>query len=272
LSSGNLLSRVRTIDALLVGLAALFGLGLIIAQIVPRPPIASPRRHEAFDPALESVRSLDGAAGYVLAEQSSRDPKALADAADEFGRQRFFHAYSFFEPRQNWLAYLAGFLWIDLRSPVLPDDILKHPSAACSQQVIVFEALARRLGLDAASVRMDEHMAAAVKIRGEWQVYDADREINPRSYPLAKLAAGDPAVLAIYGSAGQQLDLRGQAASGQIHLTDVNRNPALHASLFHRITRVLSDYGWLLFGCLAALRLWIRRSARAKAPRVILAA
>jgi hypothetical protein len=120
---------------------------------------------------------------------------------------------------------------------------------------------------------MDHHMAAAVKIGGQWQVYDADRDISPRSYPLSRLVAGDPQILAIYGKVGQALDLRAQASNGEIRLTDVNRNPALHASLFQRVTRFLSIYGWALFAALAGLRLWRRRlSVRATAGHAALAA
>ena len=262
----------RTVDVVVVGLAIFFCLGSTVAWFSGEASPTPVRVREAFDPSLGSVTSLDGAVRHVLARTKAHDPRSLADGADEFVRQRFYHAYSFFDLRQDWLAYLAGFAWIDLRSPVRPDDILKHPQAACSQQVIVFEALARRLGLDAASVRMDQHMAAAVKIDGEWQVYDADREITPRSYPLSKLIAADPSVLATYGSAGRALDLGAQAKAGQIHLTDVDRNPALHASLFHRVTHFFSDYGWLLFTVLAGLRLSIGRSARRPDPRPVLAA
>lgn len=261
----------RAADVVIVSVAIFFCLGSALAHFFSEPAATRLTVHEAFDPSLASVTSLDGAVRHVLAETKAYDPKSLADGADEFVRQRFYHAYSFFDPKQDWLAYLAGFAWIDLRSPVLPDDILKHPQAACSQQVIVYEALARRLGLDAASVRMDQHMAAAVKIDGQWQVYDADREISPRSYPLSRLIAADPKVLAIYASAGRALDLGAQAKVGQIHLTDVNRNPALHASLFHRVTHFFSDYGWLLFIVLAGLRLSIGRSARRPAPEPVLA-
>jgi hypothetical protein len=215
----------RSVDLLIFGLAAFFCFGTIWAHL-PRPSPALPPVREQFDPSLQSITSIDAAANYVHSQYTGRDPKALADAADEFVRRRFYHGYSFFGPRQNWLAFLAGYLWIDLRSPVLAEDILDHPQAACSQQVIVFERLARKLGFEIASVRMDHHMVAAVKIGGEWQVYDADREISPRSYPLTKLLSGDPSVVAIYRPVARLIDIRGQAAAHSIRLTDVNASPA----------------------------------------------
>jgi hypothetical protein len=255
--------RDRVVDFILIGLAAFFCLGTLLAQ-VPRPAAKLPEVREAFDPTLRSINDIDEATRYVRAHATGNDQKALANAADDFVRRRFYHSYSFFDPSEDWLAYLAGFAWINLRSPVLPDDILQHPEAACSQQVIVFQALARRLGLDAAIVVMDHHMNAAVKIAGKWQVYDADLEISPRTYPLDRLLAGDPVVLAIYGDVGRSIDLAGQAAAGHIQLRHIDSNPAPQASLFHRVTQALSRFGWMLFLALTFFRLRRRRSPERK--------
>ena len=255
--------RYRLVDLLLFGVALFLCAGTLIAHL-PRSSPELPSVHEAFDRQLQSIASVDTATAYVRRANDGGGPTALTDAADEFVRRRFVHGYSFFNPRQNWLAYLAGFVWLDLRSPVRPDDILQHRRAACSQQVMVFDAIARRLGLETAVVRFDGHMTAAVKVGGEWRVYDADREIEPRSYPLARLLAGDPAVLAIYRNAPGLIDLPGQVAHGRVRMTDVNGNPARHASIFHEVTEALSNYGWAVFLALAAARLAYRRRSSAK--------
>ncbi|HWJ38739.1 MAG TPA: hypothetical protein VNR86_08280 [Sphingomicrobium sp.] len=253
----------RAVDILLVFLAAFFCAGTIWAQL-PRPAEKTPATRETFNPALGSITTIDGAANYVRAHAGSNRPEALANAADQFVRERFYHSYSFFDPGHDWIAYLSGFAWINLRSPVLPENILDFPEAACSQQVIVFQAIARKLGFDAGVVTLRHHMIAAVKIDGQWQVYDADRDIAPRSYPLAKLLAGDPAVIGIYGRMGRSIDMAGQAARGEIKLVDVNSNPAPQASLFHRLTHGFSHYGWALFLGLALLRLASRRQASSR--------
>lgn len=231
---------------------------------MPPPAAKTPAVTETFNPALGSITTIDEAARYVRTQARSNDPKALADAADQFVRERFYHSYSFFDPAHDWVAYLSGFAWINLRSPVLPENILDYPEAACSQQVIVFQAIVRKLGMDAGVVRLSHHMIAAVRISGEWQVYDADREIGVRSYPLEKLLAGDPAVISIYGRMGQSIDMAGQAKRGEIELVDINSNPAPRGSLFHRATHALSNFGWMLFLTLALLRLASRWQANAR--------
>lgn len=94
-------------------------------------------------------------------------------------------------------------------------------------------------------------MTAAVKVGSDWRVYDADREINPRSYSYRSLQSGDPAVLAIYRNAAGLVDLPGQVAHGEVRMTDVNGNPARHASTFDAVTKALSRYGWAAFLAIA---------------------
>lgn len=249
----NFTSR-RIFDFLIYGLAVFFCLGTIAAHFSRPEKEARPVR-EAFDPGLQSITSVDGATAYVGNRARSNDPAVLADAADDFVRRRFYHSYSFFDPRENWLSYLAGFAWLDLRSPVLPDDILHHPEAACSQQVMVFQAIVRRFGLQSGIVRFNHHMVAAVRIKGAWRLYDADREITPRSYALTALVAGEPRVIAIYGSVATAIGLTDPVRRRHLSVDDINDNPAAHASLFHRITRWLSSYAWILLLGAALLRL-----------------
>ena len=235
----------RRIDRVLLGLALLFGGALIIAKsICGLPPLAMSGQ---FDPELQSVRSVDAAVAYVKGTRSDTGALSTASATDSFVRKRFVHGYSQFAPCEDWIAYLAGFVRSDLRNPVLPGDILQHRRAACSQQAIVFQAIARKLGMDVASVRLNNHFTPAVRIGGQWVVYDTDREVEPTSYPLASLLAGDPRIEQTYGEFGRKLDLIRQAATGQIRLTDVNSNPAPRASALHRLTHFFSHYGWAVF-------------------------
>lgn len=245
---------LRMVDRVLLALALLFGAALILANSicsVPRLNIS-----DQFDPDLQSIRSVDSAVAYVKGTRANASEAATASAIDGFVRKRFVHGYSQLKPCQDWLAYIAGYVWKDLRSPVLPDDILQFRRGACSQQSIVFEAIGRKLNLDVGSVRLTGHFLPAARIAGRWIVYDTDREIEPHSYPLASLQAGDPEVIALYGEFGRQSDMSGQAKRGQIRLSDVNSNPAPRASLFHRMTHLFSQLGWAIF-----LGLFLARNA-----------
>lgn len=240
---------IRFVNAALIGATALFGAATLVAEATCRrhalPPIS-----ETFDVRLQSIDSVNEAAAYVQGTHPGAGPAALADAADEFVRRRFFHSYAKFKPCENWLAFLAGYLWEDLRVPVIPDDILLHRRAACSQQAIVFQAIVRRFGLETGSVRMVGHFLSAVRIHGVWMVYDQDREITPRSYPLSQLLKGDPRIEQLYGKFGTAVGFRQQAGRQEIAFGDINANPAPQATLFHNVTRFFSHYGWAVFAAM----------------------
>ena len=230
----------------LISLALLFGVTALIASAFSaRPPL--PVTNEEFDARLKSIQNVDEAVAYVQGMNPRNDPRSLADAADEFVRRRFVHGYSELTPAQNWLAYLAGFLWYDLKSPVLPEDILKFRRAACSQQSIIFQAIVRKLGLDVRSVRLVGHFVSAVKIGDDWRVYDANREIEPRSYPLSLMLEGDPRIQQIYNVAYKGFNVRAQAVEREIVPSAINANPAPQGAFFQRVTYFFSHFGWALF-------------------------
>lgn len=264
-------SLFRKMEVLFLGLALFFGTALIVAT--GAGCIGTPLNVSGeYDPNLQSIRTIDAAVNVVKRNSLGTEPRALADAADGFVRRRFVQGYSEYSPCEDWIAYLAGFVWGDLRNPVLPDDILKHARGACSQQAIVFQSIARRFGLDVGSIRLTGHFIPAVRLGGHWMAYDPYQEISPRSYPLSELLAGDPRIEQLYGETGRGLGMVRQAASHQIRLTSINANPAPQASLFHRLTYFFSHYGWLaclgLFAVTHALRLVAgRRSKVGRAPR-----
>lgn len=221
--------------------AGFLGLGTIASQWqgCERPPL--PAIQERFDPRLAAVDSVDAAVAFLQRNGRIADPVAYADAADAFLRDRFVHGYSLYRPCQNWLAWAAAAAWQDLKSPVLPDEILRHRRAACSQQAIVFQALMRRRGLDVRSVGLPGHFLSAVKLRGRWFVYDSNKEIRVRRYPLDLLQRGGVEVERLYPVEGR--GFRTAIAAGKLELRPVNADPAPQAGLFQRATGFVSRWG-----------------------------
>jgi hypothetical protein len=73
-------------------------------------------------------------------------------------RKRFYHGYSYYAAGNNWIAWMAGtVLWDHLHALVIPDDILKHPMAACSQQSIVLAAAFQQAGVAYREVDLNGH-------------------------------------------------------------------------------------------------------------------
>ncbi|WP_029942085.1 hypothetical protein [Sphingomonas astaxanthinifaciens] len=234
------------------------------ASLNPSAPPPIPREElDQFDPELTGISSIDELVAILEAKAPGASAVEMLDLADALIRRRFFHSYSYFRFDQNWILSLLKPLWSDLASPVRPDDILKFRRAACSQQSIVLQAVASRLGLDYQSIGVNRpgHFLAAVRIDGRWWVYDADREIRVRRYPLDELLAGSPRLNSYYGPV-VGLQLIAAAKAGRIQPRDLNRNPAPQASMLHLVTNFASRFGWLvLLLSWAILSLAVRRPA-----------
>ena len=241
-----------------------------IAQLPVWSRPVLPPANEKFEPNLAHLESVDEVMSALDDANANATQIQKLDAADALLRKRFMHAYSYFRIEQNWMAAALRPLWDDLASPVRPDDILKFRRAACSQQAIVFQEIARRLGFEFASVRAPGHFLAAVKIDGEWWVYDANKEVAVVRYPLHMLLRADPTIVNLYTPGWGEL-LVAFTQAGQINLIDVNENPAKEASLLHGILAVSSIVGWLipllLYAALRPLPLWRANLARNLTPR-----
>ena len=228
------------------------GLATLVSLAVPFTKPKLTVSEELFDRNLQHVSSVDGAVQHVKEMAGPKPSNAqLAQAADMFVRERFADGYSHFRFDQNWLAYLAGFIWDDLRVPVLPDAILKYRRGACSQQAIVFQAIMARFGIEYASVLFPGHFASAARINRDWIYFDPHLEADQsRLWPVSALHTAE-GPKAIYGDRPQYAYI--QSIAGRSTLADINRFPAPRGAMFETVTGFLSKFGWAFFLMLWAL-------------------
>lgn len=226
------------------------------AQIGSDAKAPLPHHLEAFQPELAAVNTVDEAMLVLpafLANKQDPSSKDIADAIDSFLRLRFVHGFSEYGFHENWSAHLSGYVWSHLRNPVLPDDILAHRRAACSQQAIVFQEMLRRSGISYATVSFTGpgHFVTAAYVAGEWRYYDPNIEMSGKSVPVKEVLRGAGLEQAYDNDTGALL---AQAASnGRAWLHGLNRYQAPQAALFHRGTKLVSAYGWLFsLGALVA--------------------
>jgi hypothetical protein len=243
--------------------------------LLPDDPEPVPRHvTESWRPELARIRTVDEAMrelpAYIARQHGSRDARVAA-GIDQFLRDRFFHDGSYVSVHRNWLAFMAGSLWLNLRIPVLPDAILRHNSAMCSQQAIVFMELLRRYNIHYGAVLMNwpssnpfsqGHFAVTARIDGRWIYFDPDQEAEQAGVPVERVLDGS-ALPALYGRKPALLaNMRYAAAHGRILLAHIDENPAPRGGLFERVTELLSAWGWLVFGLLTAAFVLLRRRAR----------
>jgi hypothetical protein len=258
----------RVAGVVLLALSIFFGGVALVAHYATADPRPVPARvDEDWRPDLARIRSIDAAMAvlpaYVARESGSREAR-IAAGIDRFVRDRFFHGPSFIDWRENWLAALGGFFWSNLQVPVLPDDIMRHRRAICSQQAIVFMELLRRNGIHAGAVLASwpssdpgasGHFAVAARIDGRWIYFDPDQEPPVPAVPVERVIDGSALQRLYAGKPGLLAGLRHAAEHRSIRLAHVDRFPAPRGGLFQAVTKWLSAYGWLLLGLAALLLL-----------------
>lgn len=181
------------------------------------------------------------------AQGTGNDTLQYANLLAKVVRKRFYHGYSSYSVQENWLASVAGAtIWYDLSAIVLPDDILKYPFAACSQQSIVMMECFKRKGIDYRKVGFTHHFALEGRIDGQWYFFDTNLEPDFTRIPRKSFRAlqQDNSLYAIYqqklDSAGLNYGLAG------VHYGRVNEAPAPRAMLFQLVTGWTSRLLWLL--------------------------
>lgn len=211
---------------------------------------------EAFDLTLSSeITTVDRLVQYINQNYTGeRNTAEFLNYISSVVSSRFYHGYSYYSMNDNWMAALAGRLfWKDLSAIVLPDDILKHPNAACSQQGIVLMECVKRFGLDYRKIFFDHHFAAEVKISGKWHFIDVNLEVKPGNKSLKELVKHGT-LYSLYQNKIPANEIHSVLAHPKYG--EVNSKNAPKAEFFHQITGWASHYFLPLLLCLQLFALY----------------
>lgn len=203
--------------------------------------------NQKFSPRFQSVESI---VYYVQKHTyNENDEKQKLEILTKIVRQRFHHAYAVYGMQDNWLAVLAGrFIWKDLVAKVIPDDILKDEVASCSQVSIVIMECCKQLGIDTRKVGLKGHYALEAKVNGKWYYIDANLK------PDFNSIGGRKSLAEIIGK-GEQYKLYAKTVLdstnialkfSEINYSEANIEPAPRAYIFHFVTKILSQWLWLI--------------------------
>jgi hypothetical protein len=200
-----------------------------------------PGLHEAYDPSLYiQLRDVKSLVGYI--DQTYHGKKNTFEFANYIGTvvsKRFYHGYSYYSMNDNWIAALAGrMVWNDLSAIVVPDDIMKQPEAACSQQSIILMQCARHFGFDVRKVGYDHHFATEVKVGNKWHYIDPNLEVIPETESLDELIRNH----SLYSLYKQKLGKETDSILAHPFTSAPNENVAAKAMIFQEATSLLSEY------------------------------
>ena len=221
----------------------LTGFFTFLISILPQPDkdyttIKLGHSWEKYDTALfrelQSVDDILAAADARFAPEERTSLKYF-EYIDELVSRRFYHDYSHYS-FENPLAMAAGRLaWNHLSAIVIPDDIMKHPMAACSQQAVVLMECFKRRGIDYRKVGFAHHYTVEAKINGKWYFFDPNMEpeFDNRRTSYEELVATSR-IDSIYAHTQEPLQAMDERLADQ-HYGAVNAPPAPNATIFHKM-------------------------------------
>ena len=234
---------------------------------------------EEYDPKLNTLNTVDKLMAFCDGLYSEKANNNATIKADEVYpdivsaviRKRFYHGYSSYGFSNNYMArVVAGFTVDGLCAIVIPNDILRFPYAACSQQSIVFMEILKRKGFPTRKVgfkgKENGHFCFEVYYNKSWHFYDPDMEPDTEvlaayNHPdIAFLAKNPDILLQAYSQYPKEktLNLFLDYSYGS-----VNTFSAPKAILFQKVTKFLSYSVWAFF--LLAFILVRRKYKRLKA-------
>jgi len=141
---------------------------------------------EQFNPRLSYLNSIDKLEAYIDNEEASShiapNTVAYVTTISNAISNRFYHGFSHFSIGENWIAaFSEKAIGYGLASKVRPDDIMKHPYAACSQQAMVMMAILKRKNISYRSVGFPHHFALEVLVNDNWYYFDPNMEPNMKN-------------------------------------------------------------------------------------------
>ncbi len=230
---------------------------------------------EKYDPTIGHINNLDKMEQYVDATAQQQGVQVgsidyvveMEDAIEK----RFYHGFSHLTTGENWIAALGekcfGF---GLSCKVLPNDIMEHGNAACSQQSMVMMELLKRKNISYRKVGFPHHFALEVMINGAWYYFDPNMEptmtAEQRKEASWKHSADN---LKPYYDAKRFNDLDYKFGVNQmVTIGNVNEKQATNAKMFQSATGVLSKILWLAPLCFVAFGFRRKKTGVARPDKI----
>jgi hypothetical protein len=223
-----------------------------------KPNIVINNSGEYFEPSLTHLNSISQFIDHCDSVYGNRkiaksDSEYYSTIVSITLRGRFYHGYSYYKLGQNFLAYVfAPFIHRDLSAIVIPDDILKHSNAACSQQSIVGMEVFKKKGFRVRKVgfldkKYGGHFCFEVFYGNKWHYFDPDME--PELWTMIKLHhpafeelnKNDSLLYKLYS--GKNRDFVRHVFSNFFY-GKVNKFPASNARIYQYVTKYLSYTLW----------------------------
>jgi hypothetical protein len=223
---------------------------------------------EEFDSSLAEFITIPSALEYIDSQYRSKynifDSFQYMQEVKYFVRSNFYHGNAAYSARENWICYLLGkYVWSHCNSIVDPNEVIRHGSAMCSQQTMVFTELMKLKGYQyrytylSADKTAVGHFCCEIWIENQWHYVDVDFEpdwhyINGEpNLPLEKLIREHKLDTIYCNSKLYTVNFAHKKLSARY--SQINEIVGLKMSWFQQITKVLSWILPILFGLILIL-------------------
>lgn len=228
--------------------------------------IASYNHKEEYDPSLGYLNSIKKIKAHCDSLFYLLDAKYTLEQSDEIYSnivssvisRRFYWGYSSYTFSDNYLSVvISKITGGDYAAIVVPDDIMKHPNAACSQQSIIMMEILKRKGFKTRKVTFlgnnkVGHFACEIFYANKWHFHDPTLEpdtaiLNRYDRPNIKfILAHKDVLLSSYRNYSKDsssiFDVFGHYSYG-----NTNVFPANNALIFQKTTKFFSNCIWIFF-------------------------
>lgn len=237
---------------------------------------------EEFDSSLNRLSSISKLEVYcdslfaagALSDRTITFEKDYPTLVSSVIRRKFFHGYSNYGYSDNYMALLLEPLTgKDASAIVIPDDLMKYPYAACSQQSIVMMELLKRKGFITRKVgfyggeEYGGHFSFEVYYKNSWHYFDPNQEPDAKVLAaynrpsIAFLAKHEAVLMAAYNHWDSA---KVRAVLLNYSYGKPNYFEAPNALLYQRVTKFLSYTLWffLLLAFLFVRRKYLKLISR----------
>lgn len=243
---------------------------LIIFERLQKPET----NKELFNLDLESLNSMESLSRYIDSASQvegivRESQEKYVTMIDDIIRERFYHGESHISFSNNFIAWFSGrLIWGDFYVGVTPDEILSHPNALCSQSAIVFQEIVKMKGFKVRAIGLKRHFCSEVFYEGSWHFMDSDKEpafSDNRPIPSVEELSQDKELINkayVRDSENVSLEQMSDIFNGdEILFYNENEFPAKKMHFFQTITKLLSDFLWLILLLPIILSLFTKRAA-----------
>lgn len=145
--------------------------------------------YEKFNSDIKQLNTISKIQSYIdsiyTANNSNFDSFQYFQTTKEIVKQKFYHGNASYSLQENWIAFLFGkYIWSHINSLVSPNEVIKHCSAMCSQQTMVFTKLMALRGYSYRYVYLKNingnvgHFCCEIWLGNEWHFVDVNQEPN----------------------------------------------------------------------------------------------